>query len=423
MSVHNEGHEPTDLANVIDAYGKALCEVIKGVDDKQTHKLSSTVVKALLARDELSSMLRAKYSKDQPPSAEDLERVAALDRQLKSHAFSIVSVVGRERVADWREAVNPAEGAWWWSLENHALRPKSYGDLILTSLSWILIAVLLSFIFEIVRRFISGGTDLPTTVVQGLLALFAGGTIFQWARQMVEGGQQQSAGRKRLLSGHKARFIAVGILFVVAAGLELARPRVALMYNNWGESLHDKGQLTEAIQKYQRAINLNNSSAAAHYNLGDAYEGTHDYERAMAEYKSAIQADHTHYSSYNNLARLYIVQRGDYLNALNLIDKALRLQAEGDQQALEYIKYTHYKNRGWANLGLKHYLQAKEDLQQALQLNGEGVEAYCLLAQVFEVEKNESGAKANWESCKDLGEKHKNETESFWLGQAREKLK
>lgn len=422
MSVPNAEPEPTDLLRAIKVYGAALDEVLAAPGSEPPDVFTRAVGKALLARERVGRLLGEDGEKQLPPCPEELEQVALLDRQLKSNAARLVAVVGREKFADWREAVRPAEGAWWWSLEDRAPQRRSNVDTTLSYLSWILIAVVLSFILEIVRRFISGGADLPSTVIQGLLALFAGGTVVQWAKQFVEGGQR-GTGTGGLLSTHKARFAAIVILVLIAALMEWARPRVARAYNDWGESLYREGQLTAAIQKYQRATSLEPLHAVAHYNTGNAYEDALDYERAMTEYKSAILADHEFYAPYNNLARLYIVQRSDHSSALKLLDRALSLTIKGEQEVRDLVQSAMYKNRGWANLGLKNYSAAKDDLQQALRLNGEGAEAYCLLAQVLEAQNDKSEVAENWRACLELGAQQKGAIEPSWVGLAQEKLR
>jgi tetratricopeptide (TPR) repeat protein len=143
----------------------------------------------------------------------------------------------------------------------------------------------------------------------------------------------------------------------------------------------------------------------------------------MAEYKSAILADQEFYSPYHNLARLYIVQRNDNAGALRLLDKALGLKVEGTQEVQNLVRYAMYKNHGWANLGLKNYSAARDDLEQALRLNGEGAEAYCLLAQVSEAQKDKGGAAESWRVCGELGAERVGEIEPHWVGLAKEKLR
>lgn len=413
--------EPDDVAGAVGAYEVTLNAVATAPAEMPADEFAAAVRQALLARDRVDCLVRANYKRNQPPSPEELRRLAALDRTLKNRAKRIVAVVGRETLADWRASVCPPDTAWWWSLHDLVPQHRSLGDTNLTVFSWILIAVAVSSILEILRRFISGGTDLPSTVVQGLLGLVAGGTVVQWARQFVEGGQR--GGGLKILASHRARLTAVVVLVLIASVMEWARPRVAHLYNDWGVRLYENGNLTAAIEKYQRAINLEPTYAVARFNIANAYEDVLDFEKAMAGYRSAILADGELYAAYNNLARLYIVQRKDHIGALKLLDTALELQIEGEPEIREYIRYVMHKNHGWANLGLKNYVKAKEDLRQALRLRSDGAEAHCLLAQVLEEEKDAAGAASNWRACGELAVAQSNEIEPQWAGLVLEKLK
>jgi len=210
-------------------------------------------------------------------------------------------------------------------------------------------------------------------------------------------------------------------LVIVAAVMEWSRPRVAVIYNDQGAELYKQKQLTKAIEKYTRAISLNPSYAQAHYNMGNAYEDVLNYDKAMSEYELAIMADQDFYRPYNNIARLYILYRNEPLKALRLIDKALPLNIDPEDDATS-VRYRLYKNRGWANLLLKNYKQAKIDLDQALNLVANGADAHCLMAQVLDAQTDAS-AVGEWTLCSVLAEQQKDQTEANWSGLAREHLK
>lgn len=357
-------------------------------------------------------------------TSSELELLSALDGELKNKTSEIVRTIGINKFLLWRTTVQPPEQSWWWRLDELVSKPKSYLKIFLYYLSWVLIAVSLSYSLEIVRRFLSGGTDLPSVVVQGLLALIAGGTLVQGAKSFIEGGLKHIDSEQIFFKNIITRYLIVLTCILSAITLHYARPHIAIAYNNWGEQLYAEGQLTEAINKYQRALGLDSNYAAAHYNIANAYEDSLDYDKAIAEYKMAILTDNELFASYNNLARLYITQRSDYLNAIKLIDIALTLRIDADnEEGRNYIKSKMYKNRGWANFGLKNYEQAKDDLYQAFDLNGNNAEAFCVLAEVLEAQNDKDGALENWQACSELGANQKNEMDARWLGLVRERLK
>jgi tetratricopeptide (TPR) repeat protein len=179
------------------------------------------------------------------------------------------------------------------------------------------------------------------------------------------------------------------------------------------------GQLTSAIREYQFAISLAPDFAPAHYNLAVAYEQAVQYDLALSSYQNALLADPEMYLAYNNLARLYIVRRGEYREALELLNRA---QQRNPSDPL--VRYTLLKNHGWALIGLRLYGQAETELRQALSLNAQGAAAYCLLAQVLEErpQPDADAAHTAWENCLRY-ENSGDEVEAELLDRARERLR
>jgi tetratricopeptide (TPR) repeat protein len=407
-----------EISDRIIAYDEALKTALDNlhVSDKD---LESHVRDTLIARDSVAQSQVDADQRQKIINSDDLKKLAELDRQLKADAKKIVSAIGRPKLKDWREAIGAQQAAWWWSLDDRVPSERSTPTIVLNYVLWIMIAIALSFILEIVRRFLNGSTDLASTVLQGLLALLATGTVVQGARQLIAQSSLK-AGQSGYLT-QRTLTVAVVILVGVAALMEWGRPKVAVIYNDKGVELYEQKQLTKAIEKYQRAISLDPSYAQAHFNMGNAYEDVLNYDKAISEYELAIMADQDFYRPYNNIARLYIIYRNEPLKALPLLDKALTLHID-PQDDPTAIKYRLYKNRGWANLLLKNYKQAKVDLNQALSLVANGADAHCLLAQVLDGQKDAS-ALGEWTLCKILADQQKEEPEPNWSGLAREHLK
>jgi len=160
---------------------------------------------------------------------------------------------------------------------------------------------------------------------------------------------------------------------------------------------------------------LRPSYAEARYNLADAYEDIPDYDKAVDEYQKAIDADVTLYPAYANLARLYILRRKDPGSALKLLDRGL----SNDPQEVS-VKYSFHKNYGWANLELRNYSRAEQDLRLAIQLDSERGAAHCLLAKVLEGEGKVVEAHSEWERC--LAYSIQEEVEPEWRNEAQERI-
>lgn len=221
--------------------------------------------------------------------------------------------------------------------------------------------------------------------------------------------------RKGEFRGNRIILLAFLLLTLVVAVVS-AFPRVARYYNNRGVQLQQQGQLGPAIQAYRRALILKSHYAAAHYNLGDAYEDIPNYEKALEEYQEAIDADFTFYPAYINLSRLYILRRKDYGAALSLLDHALNLKPEEPS-----IQYSLYKNYGWANLELGQLGEAEQNLRLAESLDSSRGSARCLLAKVLARLARPNDALPQWESC--LAFSNQPDVEPEWRNEAREHLR
>jgi tetratricopeptide (TPR) repeat protein len=200
-------------------------------------------------------------------------------------------------------------------------------------------------------------------------------------------------------------------------GIYFSLPALARLYNSSAIRFQQTGDLTAAIRGYQRASSLDPDYAAARYNLATAYEDVVEFDKAIDEYQKALIADPKFYAAHNNLARLYLVGRKEYASALNILNMALALKPSDP-----HIRYSLYKNRGWAHFALGLYDLAEEDLTESVRSRNDGAAAHCLLAQVLEAKKTPDSAIKEWERC--LAYAPGNEdVESIWLSVAQERLR
>lgn len=412
-----------NLGEAISAYETALANLpLAEAEDSR-----SRVIDVFIARDNVALALANK----QTVTSAMLERIIELDQRLKKDAKRVNKIARRFALAEWRESIKPPGGAWWWRLDAHAAAEQRFisKGVLLTWLGWILIAISLSFILEVVRRFLSTGADVPSIVLQGVLALLVGSTIIQLVGQVAGGSPLQAGGR--IHPNHKTQIVLVASFVVVAVGMELFRSRVVDHYSNQGVLSKQQGQLTTAIENYQRAISLKPDDSLAHYNLASAYEGTLDYDKAESEFQSAIRCDDQYSLAYNRLARLYMLRRGDYVTALMILktglDKLDLMQEHNLLSEADYrdIRFALLRNRGWAYFGLGFFRQAANDLRLALEIRPRGAVAHCLLAQVLEAEKNpqrdQERANEEYEKCVADSLAY-SDIEENWLSLARERL-
>ena len=85
------------------------------------------------------------------------------------------------------------------------------------------------------------------------------------------------------------------------------------------------------------------------------------------------------------------------------------------------MRYSLYKNRGWANVGLHFFGQAESDLRRALALERQRGAAHCLLALTLEAQGKRSAAMGEWEPCAAYAPGDR-DVEPDWRNLAQERL-
>jgi hypothetical protein len=111
---------------------------------------ASRLLAVLLARSDVAAVL-----KEQVPSSPNLfNQIATLDKELRSGIPVAAAAVDQSTKKMWRDTIQPSASEWWWSLEPPKARLLSRS---LLAVAWIAIAIALSFIVEIVKRFLTGG--------------------------------------------------------------------------------------------------------------------------------------------------------------------------------------------------------------------------------------------------------------------------
>jgi tetratricopeptide (TPR) repeat protein len=114
--------------------------------------------------------------------------------------------------------------------------------------------------------------------------------------------------------------------FTKAKGLN---PRMKYVNNSLAYVFWSRGQYDEAIDAYKAEIALDPGYGWNYYNLGQAYEGLKQWDKAISQYIIAIdkeKKDPRIAKAYNNLGTLYMNWKGDYFRALDNFTKAVELR-------------------------------------------------------------------------------------------------
>ncbi|BAY42054.1 ser/thr protein kinase (plasmid) [Nostoc sp. NIES-2111] len=175
---------------------------------------------------------------------------------------------------------------------------------------------------------------------------------------------------------------------------------LAIKYNSQSDVAYNNlGLVCQRLQDFQCVENsyavlfkLKPNSWEAHYGLGNFYDDLGKYDLAQEQYNLAILNNKLALDAVSNLARIKNLQR-EY-------DAAIKIAKEGLTKAKEpALRAALYKSIGWAKLEQKKYIEAKNNLEKAKELDFKRTDTYCLLAQTQEALKEINDARMSWEVC------------------------
>jgi tetratricopeptide (TPR) repeat protein len=183
----------------------------------------------------------------------------------------------------------------------------------------------------------------------------------------------------------------------------------ALLFFEEGNKLKQAGQLSEAVGKYQEALDIDPNYAPALNQLGDIHETRKEFDRALVYYQRFVLAMPSNGLAHAKVARMMLYQK-DIEGAITNYQKAIALQPEqpawvykelGDalvengqadraidiyQKLIdsgEKVPPTTYKKLGDLLQEKKKAEQALAAYEKALELNPNQPKIYLTIAQVY----------------------------------------
>jgi len=173
---------------------------------------------------------------------------------------------------------------------------------------------------------------------------------------------------------------------------EQKRNQFAKNLNKFGYKNYLNGNFQSAAFYLEWAIAFDPNFGKAHYNLGSTYEELRKLELARSHYQAATKCKgSTVDDAINNLARLEIYWKGNSVRAIELLLPSLERVKDAS------VRYTLHKNLGWAYFQQNQCIEAEHHLQKAIELDSCRADAYYLLAQVQEAQKDKQSAYSSWE--------------------------
>ena len=125
-----------------------------------------------------------------------------------------------------------------------------------------------------------------------------------------------------------------------------------------GYEQYDKGEFTEAVKSFNRAIEIDPKNAEAHFLRAMTYQGLALSKLAIADLKKAILLKTDYAEAFQQLGYIYLVGQAPVL-AIEAFDKAILLIPEVAEL---------YVNRGSAQCMLGNREQATRDYQKAQEM-------------------------------------------------------
>ncbi len=170
-------------------------------------------------------------------------------------------------------------------------------------------------------------------------------------------------------------------------------PQKVRPYNNRGRAYGNMGEYDKAMDDFRRAIQINPRCAEAYYNLGLVYALKGDDENALKNYDQAIALYPNYAAAYNNRG-LVLVNKKAYDRAIADYDQALRITPRSPDV---------YYNRGLAYFHKQNYDQAIADYSQALLLNPRYGNAYHNRAAAYYTKGDYQKALRDLQTMQQLG--------------------
>lgn len=214
-------------------------------------------------------------------------------------------------------------------------------------------------------------------------------------------GLQRKEAREGLAGVSRGTAAAAWLALALAATLFFLGPRPAAYWLNVaGVQALDRGDLATALERFQVAVGLDPRNAKAHFNLGDTYEATGDFDQAIIQYRRALELDENLGPAYNNLGRLYLRFTRDPARALDVLLTGL---AHTDDPLTRAVLR---KNLGWAYLekglpitALAELDAAASELATLTNVTLYQAEVARLKALAHEARGEQRQAEVSWADC------------------------
>ena len=148
--------------------------------------------------------------------------------------------------------------------------------------------------------------------------------------------------------------------------LELIKVDCAVAYNNRGKAYLEQEKYDEAIQDFNDAISSNSRYAPAYYNLARAYDKLGEKRKALCDYIKARDLD----PSFKKKLSAEILEKIRLVEELDKLNRAI------ESKPFDVNTANVYNKRGVIRYKLEEYDEAIQDFDDAVDLKEDFGEAY-----------------------------------------------
>lgn len=141
-----------------------------------------------------------------------------------------------------------------------------------------------------------------------------------------------------------------------------------------GICLAGKEKWDEAIEWFNKELQLDPQSAEAYYSIGLCWQEQDDFYRAMHNYNEALKLQPEYPEVFNNIAKLFLEHEGDIKKAIEMLEKSIEASGDGKVRGVFYLnlsriyktiadydKQEYYKGKFFQSLGFEIEWREDED--------------------------------------------------------------
>ena len=147
----------------------------------------------------------------------------------------------------------------------------------------------------------------------------------------------------------------------------------ALAHNGFASALFDEGKTEEAIDHYNKSIQLNPYYVNTYYSRGITYDKLGQYQMAINDFSNAISLKSDYADAYNARGAIFL-KFGQYQQAIEDFNRAIQLNP---------TDIRGYNNRGILYTNLGQPQMAIKDFSTAISLKDDYANAYNNRAFVY----------------------------------------